>query len=691
FLLGHSIGEVVAAHVSGVFSLEDACRLVVARGRLMQAAPDGGAMVALEATEDEVVATLPPGVSIAGVNGPQSVVVSGDADAVVRVEQQWRAQSRRTKRLIVSHAFHSAHMDGVLDEFRAVVAGLSFGAARIPVVSNVTGVIATDEQLGSPDYWARHIREAVRFYDGVKHLEGAGVSRFVELGPDGVLSALTGGAPLLRAGRSEVDQFSSVVAQLHTTGVRVDWSPLLAGGRRVGLPTYAFQRSRYWLDSAGKPQVASPGSVATGHPLVSAAVPVAGSGEVLLSGRLSLTRQPWLAEHRVEDLIVVPAAALVEAVIRAGDEVGCTLIRDLVLTAPLVLPDQQALTLQIRVGADDGNGERQVWVHARPESATPAAWTHCADAHISADTTIVPEVPADAVTADVALAEDRHAEAARYGLHPLLLSAATLAVTDSAAAPGQVRVPFAWHGVRLLAAGATAVRVVSATVDDDTVSLHLLDGTGHPVAVADAVVFGDLPLAAFQQAQDGPLVEQVAVPVRAAARTAPVQTLAQRIGSLPGPERRKTVLDLVRAEVAGVLGHTDPAAVLLDRSFQDLGFDSLAAVNLRNQLGTVTGMRITATAVFDHPTPAALAEHLLTLAAPAVVHESPLVELDRLETVLARVGHDDHERAQITARLQAIATRWQDQPDQDLGRDIGSASAAEIFDFIDNELGRTAN
>ncbi|GAA2577708.1 hypothetical protein GCM10010435_62360 [Winogradskya consettensis] len=628
-------------------------------------------------------------------------MVSGDADAVLGVEQQWRAQSRRTKRLVVSHAFHSAHMDGVLEEFRSVVADLSFAPARIPVVSNVTGVTATDEQLSSPDYWARHIRSTVRFHDGVRHLESEGVTRFVELGPDGVLTALTGtdavvAAPVLRAGRPESGQLCAVLAQLHTTGVPVDWSPLLVGGRRVELPTYAFRQDRYWLESAGTPGVASPGSVATGHPLVSAAVQLAGSGEVVLSGRLSAADLPWLSGHRIGDALVVPAAALVEAVIRAGDEVGCPVIRELVLTAPLVLPANRALTVQIRVGADDGD-ERQVWIHARPEGGVPSGWTHCADGRITAaPDEPEPEPgpgpsPAGADGVDVALPEELHADAARYGLHPLLLSAATLAVAGPPAGPGLVRVPLAWRGMRLLAGGAIAVKVIATPVDDRAVSLVLLDATGSPVAAADAVVFEDQPLASFRAAQDGPPAEPVAMPVRPVARIAPAPAPAERLTSLPVPERREAVLDLVRAEVAAVLGHPDPDAVDLDRSFQELGFDSLAAVNLRNQLGAATGIRLAATVVFDHPTPTALAGHLVALAGPAVEHGSPLAELDRLESVLARIGPDDGERARISARLQAIASRWQDQPDPDLTRDIGSASAAEIFDFIDNELGRTAN
>ncbi|MFD7631876.1 acyltransferase domain-containing protein, partial [Streptomyces sp. NPDC059851] len=267
FVSGHSIGEIAAAHVAGVLSLDDACALVAARGRLMQALPAGGVMIALEASEDEVLPLLTDSVSIAAVNGPQSVVVAGDEDAAVAVAEAFAGQGRKTKRLTVSHAFHSPHMDGMLDDFRQVVAGLSFAAPVIPVVSNLTGAVVTDE-MGSAEFWVRHVREAVRFLDGVRALEAAGVTTFVELGPDGVLSALaqdclTGSAdvafvPVLRAGRVEAETAVTAVAQVFVRGVAVDWSAFRTGTgtgtgtQRVALPTYAFQRQRFWPETASQ-------------------------------------------------------------------------------------------------------------------------------------------------------------------------------------------------------------------------------------------------------------------------------------------------------------------------------------------------------------------------------------------------------------------------------------------------------
>ncbi|MFF3426898.1 type I polyketide synthase [Streptomyces sp. NPDC002602] len=260
-LLGHSAGELAAAHVAGVLSLEDACTLVAARGRLMQAQPSHGAMVSVQANEAELLPLLGDGsrVSLAALNGPLSSAISGDEDAVLEVAAHWSKLGRKTKRLRVSHAAHSPHMDGMLAEYRAVVAGLTFGAPRIPVVSNETGTLLTAEEACSPDYWVRHVRGTVRFLDGVRFLEDQGATTILELGPDGVLSAMTRdclrGAeavcvPLLRGSdRQEPEAALAALAALYVRGVPMDWARLAteAGARRAALPTYAFQRRRHWL------------------------------------------------------------------------------------------------------------------------------------------------------------------------------------------------------------------------------------------------------------------------------------------------------------------------------------------------------------------------------------------------------------------------------------------------------------
>nr|URG42898.1 PieA6 [Streptomyces conglobatus] len=265
---GHSVGELTAAHVAGVLSLEDACALVAARGRLMHGTPADGAMVAVRAPEADVaplLAGVTDRVSIAAVNGPLATVVSGEATAVTEVADTLAGQGCKTKRLRVARAFHSPLMDGVLEEFGQVAAGLSYRAPRIPLVSNLTGDRA-GEELRSPEYWVRHLREAVRFGDGVRRMAADGVTTWLELGPGGVLSALVQDAltepdgpatavPLLRRDRPEAGSLLTGLAQAHVHGVRVDWRAVSTGpggprGRLVELPTYAFQRQRYWPDGA---------------------------------------------------------------------------------------------------------------------------------------------------------------------------------------------------------------------------------------------------------------------------------------------------------------------------------------------------------------------------------------------------------------------------------------------------------
>ncbi|MER6128475.1 type I polyketide synthase, partial [Streptomyces sp. NPDC001795] len=288
-VFGHSVGEIAAAHVAGVWSLADACRVVVARGRLMQALPAGGAMVAVQATEDEVLPLLNDRVGIAAVNGPRAVVVSGTAEAVDGVACHFRAGDRKVTALRVSHAFHSPLMEPMLDEFRAVLAEVSYGQPTLPIVSDVTGRPATAEELASPDYWTQHVRRPVRFADGIRTLEEQGVRRFLELGPDGTLTALAEESldddeafviPAVRKDGPEAPAFLAALAALHTRGLPVDWAPVFAAhhARRTELPTYAFQRRRYWLSDAVAGGAPSPAVI--GEPMASTAAPSTEDGAV---------------------------------------------------------------------------------------------------------------------------------------------------------------------------------------------------------------------------------------------------------------------------------------------------------------------------------------------------------------------------------------------------------------------------
>lgn len=265
-VLGHSVGELAAAHVAGALCLPDAAMLVAARGRLMQALPAGGAMFAVQAREDEVAPMLGHDVSIAAVNGPASVVISGAHDAVSAIADRLRGQGRRVHRLAVSHAFHSALMEPMIAEFTAVAAELSVGLPTIPVISNVTGQLVADD-FASADYWARHIRAVVRFGDSVRSAHCAGASRFIEVGPGGGLTSLIEASladaqivsvPTLGKDRPEPVSVMTAAAQGFVSGMGLDWASVFSGYRpkRVELPTYAFQHQKFWLAPA--PSVSDP-------------------------------------------------------------------------------------------------------------------------------------------------------------------------------------------------------------------------------------------------------------------------------------------------------------------------------------------------------------------------------------------------------------------------------------------------
>ncbi|MEU7104977.1 thioester reductase domain-containing protein [Streptomyces sp. NPDC046215] len=550
YVAGHSIGELAAAHVAGVMSLADACALVAARAKLMEALPTGGAMVAVQATEEEVrplLAGFEDRVSIAAVNGPTSVVLSGDEDATTELAARLRDQGRKTKRLAVSHAFHSPRMDPMLAEFRAVAATLTYREPEIPVVSTLTGRLAEGEDLRTAGYWADQVRGTVRFADAVRTLEAEGATFLLEIGPDGVLSALAAEAtgataaaggttavtalPALRAGRPEVDTLITALGQLHNHGVPVDWRAFFAptGARRVDLPTYAFQQQRYWLDPAQTPDgAAGLGLESAGHPLLGAAIALAGADEALFTSRVSLRTHPWTADHRVHGVPVLPAAALVELAVRAGDELGCTALETLTVTRPLVLPERGAVRVQVAVGAPDGEDRRPVTVHARPDDST-GPWTLHARGRLGsggpAAFDLLQWPPADAVEtaaedayerltgaglscgpafrglthvwrrddeifAEVRLPEPAQADAAAFGLHPALLDAALhAALPDPAGTTPEpaARLAAQWDGLRLYATGASVLRVRLTPAADGTLSVRLADGSGQPVASVDSL------------------------------------------------------------------------------------------------------------------------------------------------------------------------------------------------------------
>ncbi|MEU3574749.1 acyltransferase domain-containing protein, partial [Kitasatospora sp. NPDC036755] len=399
-LAGHSIGELTAAHLAGIWSLPDAARLVAARGRLMQALPAGGAMAAVEITEAEVVPLLTAGLDVAAVNGPRSVVVSGEARAVEALADRLSAEGRRTTRLRVSHAFHSALMEPMLDEFAAVAQELDYRAPTVPLVSNLTGDAAGAAGMLTPDYWVRQVRGAVRFADCVRALLDDGATRFLELGPGDTLSSLgdtvldaapdagpgsttapgtaAGAAfvPLLRKGVTEERGLLAALGRAHVDGLAVDWAAFFAGRATapVELPTYRFEHRRYWLEHRpGSGDVTAAGLTAARHPLLGAAVEEPDGDLTVLAGRLSPGTQPWLADHRLLDAAVVPASLLAELALAAAAHLGHSGPVDLAVESLPALPEGGA-QLRVTVAPGQEPGQRTVRVHARPEG-TDQPWT----------------------------------------------------------------------------------------------------------------------------------------------------------------------------------------------------------------------------------------------------------------------------------------------------------------------------
>ncbi|MEU4565135.1 type I polyketide synthase [Micromonospora sp. NPDC023956] len=617
---GHSVGEIVAAHVAGVLSLEHACALVAARGRLMQALPAGGGMLAVAASEADVAASiegLTDRLGIAAVNGPNAVVLSGAVEALDEVERGWRERGARTRRLTVSHAFHSPLMAPMLERFRALLARLTFAAPTLPVVSNLTGALADGDDLRTPDYWVRHVVDTVWYADGVAALRDAGVDTFLEIGPQSVLTAMTADAlpdddilavAVQRRDRPEVTGLLAALAELHVHGVPLTWTPWFAGSgaTRVDLPTYAFQRERFWPEVASwrVGDVSGAGLGVAGHPLLGAAVRLAGDGGVVLTGRLSTSTHPWLADHVVSGSVVVPGTALVELVVRAGDEVGASRVRELTVAAPLVLPASGGVRVQVRVGDADGTGGRDVAVYSQLDEDVDAEWVRHAEGVLEPATDDEPVLatwpPAGAsevdlagwyptfaehglsygpvfrglrrvfsgggeVFAEVVLPQEA-AEVAGFGVHPALLDAALhpIGLLDAGSGSGP-RVPFAFEGVQVHASGARVLRV-RLTRSGSGVRLVAVDESGAPVVSVDSLVLREMGAVSAPSVTDRSLFEiswpvEDVVPAGEPARTALLTADATAPGvDLPDVPVYRDVAALLAAVEAG---EPSPEVVLL--------------------------------------------------------------------------------------------------------------------------------
>lgn len=364
-LIGHSVGEYVAACLAGVFSLEDGLKLIAERGRLMQALPRNGGMASIMAEEAVVRAALAPyekQLSIAAVNGPRSIVISGELQTLEKLLTQFKADGIKSRRLNVSHAFHSPLIVPMLEEFRIAASQIAFKAPQIPLISNVTGEMLGSDEIPNDAYWCRHVREGVRFEAGIASLWQKGYRTFVEIGPKPTLSSLgrncvpKGGGqwlPSLRPRRGDWQQMLETLAELYVGGADVDWMALDqdSGRRRVSLPTYPFQRQRYWVDLGKQPPIMlGIDQPEAKHPLLGWPLHTASVEEIIYENRISAAMLPFLEDHRLYGRLILPSPAYMEMGLAAANEQfgpGVYILEHMTIHQPVVIPDDEAQTIQL--------------------------------------------------------------------------------------------------------------------------------------------------------------------------------------------------------------------------------------------------------------------------------------------------------------------------------------------------------
>ncbi|WP_067259426.1 type I polyketide synthase [Streptomyces sp. DSM 15324] len=549
-VVGHSQGEIAAACVAGGLMLRDGARVVALRSKAIAAglAGDGG-MLSLALSAEQAagrIAAWDGRIEIAALNGPASVVVAGEPAALDELIAACEAEGVRARRIPVDYASHTSHVERIEKDLAKVLAEVRPRTSTVPFFSTVEADWI-DTQALDGGYWYRNLRRTVRFEEAVRALADQDHTVFVEVSAHPVLAmgiqdtadeAVVTGS--LRRGDGGLDRFLASLGELWVRGVEVDWSQAFAGtgAHHVDLPTYAFQRRRYWLDvspTAGA-GTAAVGLSAAGHPMLGAVMDLPDADGVVLTGRLSLRTHPWLADHAVGGVVLLPGTAFVELAVRAGDEVGCEAVEELTLQAPLTLPEQGGVRLRVTVGEPGADGRRTVGVYSCVDGAAEAlaespgdAWTCHATAVLAreaveagADLVAWPPSGAvrvetdelyddlaaagysygpafqglraawrrgDEVFAEVEAAEEQRDEAVRFGLHPALLDAALHAARlGGFFSDGRARLPFEWRGVSLYASGASVLRVRLVPTSADALSLTVADGTGRPVATIGSLL-----------------------------------------------------------------------------------------------------------------------------------------------------------------------------------------------------------
>ncbi|MFB6507862.1 SDR family NAD(P)-dependent oxidoreductase [Streptomyces sp. NPDC056410] len=569
-VVGHSQGEVVAAVVSGALTLEQGAQIVAQRSKAVLACAGQGGMALIErpvAQVEEFLAPYGDALSVAAVNTAGSTIISGEADAIERIVAELQDRDVYARKINVDYASHNAQMDPLLPDLAEGFEGLVPRRADLAFYSTVTGEVSDGTDLDG-GYWCRNLREPVRFDRALNRLLDDGHTVFVEISAHPVLSMpLTDGSAerggivvgTLARDHGTTAQLLRNLGLLHVQGHTIDWNQALGTnpdtGSLLNLPTYAFQHEHYWLETS-KPSgdVRSVGLDASGHPWLGAVTALADGEGHLLTGRLSLADQPWLAEHAAFGTVLVPGTGLLELALTAAHHVGASAVEELTLLEPLVLTDDTPLRLQVVVGAETPQGRRPVAVYSRGEEVSEdAPWRQHAAGELGQAQSAVPEaadelvqwpVPGAEQVALDGFYEDFRARGLEYGpafqgltglwrkgntaygtvrlpdglrtddfgIHPALLDAALhtlMGVRQEADGAGKpVFLPFEWTGVELYATGATElrVRIEAESATSENISLVVADGTGAPVAVAQGLRIRE---ASAEQIRAGESVEHL--------------------------------------------------------------------------------------------------------------------------------------------------------------------------------------
>ncbi|MDQ7809767.1 SDR family NAD(P)-dependent oxidoreductase, partial [Amycolatopsis sp. A133] len=540
-VVGHSQGEIAAATAAGALSIEDGARVVALRSRALRELSGRGGLLSVALTRGRAGRRIEPWgerLSIAVVNGPEATVVSGDSPALDELAAALAADGVRVRRLPVDYASHSTQVTQLRETLLRELTPITPRTSEIPFRSTLTGG-PVDTALLDAGYWYRNLRHPVEFHAVVADLVTRGERLFVEVSPHpvltvGVQQVLDGasgdGAALgtLRRDEGGADRFLRSLAEAHVHGADVQWDTVFAGTAQVDLPAYAFQPERFWMLPTERAGSAALGLSTSDHPLAAAAVPLASGDGLVLTGRIGLGTHPWLAGHAVHGLPLLPGAAFVELALHAGEQVGCGVVDDLALEAPLPLPDEGAVVVQVTVGGPDESGRRSVAIHSRPAGEPTEDWIRHASGTLGAGGARAEHLDqwppdADAVDldgiyerfadtgyeygtafqglrslwrrgdflyAEIVLPAEVREAAARFGIHPALLDAVLHPVLVGHAGP--VRLPFSWTGVSLHATGATTLRVRLSPTGADAYAITMADGAGEPVGSVESLTLRDV-------------------------------------------------------------------------------------------------------------------------------------------------------------------------------------------------------